>query len=80
MFVLLILDLCTLHLCILLLAQWCHGRQRPWNFLAMPSLSEVGELMSEAAELQTGVCGTNLLLLVLPVLPCALSVNFWSET
>ena len=79
-FVLLILDLCTLHLCILLLAQWCHGRQRPWNFLAMPSLSEVGELMSEAAELQIGVCGTNLLLLVLPVLPCALSVNFWSET
>ena len=70
MFVLLISDLCTLHLCILLLAQWCHGRQRPCNFLAMPSLSEVGELMSEAAELQIGVCGTNLLLLVLPVLPC----------
>ena len=46
----------------------------------MPSLSEVGELMSEAAELQTGVSGTNLLLLVLPVLPFALSVNFWSET
>ena len=80
MFVLSISDLCTLHLCILLLAQWCHGRQRPCNFLAMPSLSEVGELMSEAAELQIGVCGTNLLLLVLPVLPCALSVNFWSET
>ena len=31
------------------------------------SLSEGGELMSEAAELQIGVCGTNLLLLVLPV-------------
>ena len=64
MFVLLILDLCTLHLCILRCSS---------------VVGEVGELMSEAAELQTGVCGTNLLLLVLPLLPCALSVNLWSE-